>query len=120
MSFDDWQYLLLMAGCLAITLPLEVVFGSRVYRQPRRLARAMAAPVAIFVIWDLFAISRGHWDFNPDFVTGLRLPGNLPVEELSFFIAIPICSVLTYETVGRVLRGEVPWFRLPGRRRERS
>jgi lycopene cyclase domain-containing protein len=114
MRFDDFQYLILMGLCLAITLPLEFVFGARVYRQPRRLVAAMAVPVAIFVAWDLFAIARGHWDFNPDYVTGIRLPGSLPLEELAFFITIPICSLLTYEAVGRVLRGEV---KLPRRRR---
>lgn len=111
MGFDRWQYLLLMGACLAITLPLEVLFGSRVYRQPRRLLAAMAVPVAIFVTWDLFAIARGHWTYNPAYVTGLELPGNLPIEELVFFVVIPICSLLTYETVGRVLRGEVRWLR---------
>jgi lycopene cyclase domain-containing protein len=65
----------------------------------------------LFVIWDIFAIARGHWDYSPTYVTGWRLPGNLPVEELVFFAVIPICSLLTYEAVGRVLRREVklPW-----------
>ena len=30
---DHYQYLLLMAGCLLITLPLEFVVGARVYRR---------------------------------------------------------------------------------------
>lgn len=115
MTFDDWQYLLLMGACLAITLPLEVLFGARVYRQPRRLVAAMAVPVAIFVAWDLLAIARGHWTYNPNYVTGWELPGDLPVEELAFFVTIPICSLLTYEAVGRVIRGKVRWLRLPRR-----
>ncbi len=113
MDLDRFQYLLLMAGCLAITLPLEFVLGARVWRRPRRLLKSLAVPVAIFVVWDIYAISQDHWDYNPAYVTGWRLPGNLPVEELVFFITIPICCLLTLEAVGRVLRGEV---RLPRRR----
>lgn len=115
MDLDRLQYLLLMAGCLVITLPLEFVLGARVWRSPRRLFRALWLPVVIFVAWDVFAIARGHWHYNPMYVTGWRLPGKLPVEELAFFAVIPICSLLTYEAVGRVLRREV---RLPkfGRR----
>jgi hypothetical protein len=30
---DQYQYLLLMAACLVITLPLEFVLGARVYRR---------------------------------------------------------------------------------------
>ena len=114
MDLDRFQYLLLMGACLAITLPLEFVLGARVWRRPRRLIAALALPVALFVVWDLFAIDRGHWTYNPTYVTGWKLPGRLPIEELVFFIVIPICSLLTYEAVGRVLRREVrmpPWRR---------
>jgi len=115
MDLDRFQYLLLMGGCLAITLPLEFLFGARVWRQPRRLAMSLLIPVLIFVAWDVFAIARKHWDYNPEFVTGWELPGRLPLEELVFFIVIPIASLLTYEAVGRVLRGDV---RLPRRSKD--
>jgi len=100
---DRFQYLIVMGLCLLITLPLEFLFGARVWRRPRRLVAAMAIPVAIFVTWDIIAISRDHWDFNPRYVTGWRLPFNLPVEEMTFFIVIPICALLTLEAVRRVL-----------------
>lgn len=109
---DRFQYLLLMGACLVITLPLEFVLGARVWRSPRRLGRALWPAVILFVAWDIFAIAREHWAYNPAYVTGWRLPGKLPVEELVFFVVIPICSLLTYEAVGRVLRREVklpPW-----------
>ncbi len=107
MDVDRFQYLLLMAACLLITLPLELVLGARVWRRPRRLVAAMWVPVVLFVNWDIFAIARGHWDYNPAYVTGWRLPGNLPIEELVFFLTIPIASLLTLEAVRRVLRREV-------------
>jgi lycopene beta-cyclase len=61
--------------------------------------------VALFVAWDVVAIDRGHWWYNPRYVTGWRLPGALPVEELAFFAAVPICALLTYEAVKIVLGG---------------
>ncbi len=57
----------------------------------------MALPVALFVVWDVVAIARGHWDFVDDYVTGWTLPGGLPVEELAFFLVIPVCALLTFE-----------------------
>jgi len=100
---DDAQYLLLMGACLVVTLPLELLLGARVWRQPRRLARALIPTIVIFVIWDLIAIARDHWDFNPRYVTGWDLPGELPVEELAFFVVIPICGLLTLEAVRAML-----------------
>lgn len=100
---ERWQYLAVIAGCLLVTLPLELVLGARVYRQPRRLVRSLAPAVAVFVAWDVIAIDRGHWWYNTRYVTGWRLLGALPVEELAFFVAVPICALLTYEAVKIVL-----------------
>jgi len=96
---DRYQYLLLMAGCLLLTLPLELVIGARVYRQPRRLLGAVLPVLAAFLLWDLIAINRGHWTFSPKYTTGWLLPGGIPVEELAFFVVVPICGLLTYEAV---------------------
>jgi lycopene cyclase domain-containing protein len=60
--------------------------------------------VAVFVAWDLGAIARGHWGFNSRYVTGWELPGDLPVEEIVFFVVIPICGLLTLEAVRAMLR----------------
>ena len=49
---DRYQYLLLMGACVLVTLPLELLLGARVWRQPRRLALALAPAFAVFVAWD--------------------------------------------------------------------
>ena len=100
---DRYQYLLLMAGCLAITLPLEFVFRARVYRRPRRLLLALAPMLVVFLAWDVLGIVRGHWSYSERYTTGIHLPLDVPLEEVVFFVVIPICALLTYESVGNVL-----------------
>lgn len=102
---DRLQYLLLMGACLVVTAPLELVYRARVWRDPRRLLRVLAIPVAVFVVWDVLAIRAGLWDFNPRYVTGWRLPFDLPVEEAAFFVVIPISAILAYEAVRGSLEG---------------
>jgi lycopene cyclase domain-containing protein len=92
-----------MGLCLLLTLPLEFVFGARVYRRFRTLLLALLPEVVVFSIWDIVGIARDHWTYNPGFVTGFRLPFRMPIEELVFFLVVPICGVLTYEAVGVVL-----------------
>ncbi len=99
---DHWQYLLVLAACLAISAPLEF-FGAGVYRQIRRTAGAVLPVAVVFVIWDAIAIAAHVWTYNPRYVTGLRLPGQLPIEELLFFLVIPICGLLTYSAVNAIL-----------------
>jgi lycopene cyclase domain-containing protein len=100
---DRFQYLLLMAACLAVTLPLELVYRAGVWRRPVRLAQVLAVPVAVFAVWDVLAIRAGIWSFSERYTTGWTLPFDLPVEEVAFFLVIPICSLLAYEAVRRSL-----------------
>lgn len=93
-----------MAACLLITLPLEFVLGARIYRRIAGLIWALVPVMIIFSIWDIAGIMRDHWSYNPRFVTGLQLPFRMPVEELVFFLVVPVCGLLTYEAVGRMLR----------------
>jgi lycopene cyclase domain-containing protein len=100
---DRFQYLLLMALCAVITLPLEFVFGARVWRRPRRLLSALVPTVAVFAVWDVAAIARDHWGFSSRYTTGWLLPGDVPVEELVFFVVIATCGLLTLEAVRNIL-----------------
>ena len=111
---DQYQYLLLMAGCLLLTLPLELVLGARVWRRPRRLLLALLPVVAVYGIWDVVAIARGTWDYSERYTTGILLPLAMPLEELVFFVVIPICGLLTYEAVGNTLAMLRTWRRPRG------
>lgn len=99
-----------MAACVAVTLPLEWAFDARVYRRPARTARALAPVIVVFYLWDAIAISRNHWDFAESYVTGVVLPLGVPLEELVFFVVIPLCALLSYESVRNLLGGKVGWF----------
>ena len=100
---DRLQYLGLMAACVLVTLPLEIAFRARVWRRPRRLAISLLPAFGLFVVWDLWATRTGTWGFNPDYTIGLTLPGGMAVEELVFFTVIPVCGLLTLETVRSIL-----------------
>ncbi|NYH87942.1 lycopene cyclase domain-containing protein [Actinopolymorpha rutila] len=102
-QIDRFQYLLLMAACLVLTLPLEFVFRARVYRRPSRLVRTLVPVLVVFLAWDAVAVARGHWHFSDRYTTGWLLPLRIPVEEFAFFLVIPICALLTYESVSTML-----------------
>ena len=96
-------YLVVLAVCLLGTLPLELVLHTRVYGRPRRLLLTLLPVVAVFVGWDVLAIRAGHWGYDPRQTTGVRF-GNVPLEEVAFFLVIPICAILTLEAV-RAVKG---------------
>jgi lycopene cyclase domain-containing protein len=96
-------YLAVLAGCLAGALWLEPVLRVGVLRRWRRLLVAVLPVAAVFVLWDVAAIAAGHWSFDPEQTTGVLLPGRLPLEELLFFLVVPVCAVLGFEAVSTVL-----------------
>ena len=98
------SYVGVLVFILVVTASLEVLFRARVYRRWRRLLIAIVPCVAVFVMWDVYAISAGHWSFDPAGILGVYLPGDLPLDEVLFFCTIPIASVLTFEAV-RSARG---------------
>lgn len=114
---DHWQYLIVLGLCLAITAPLEI-FGKGVYRQARRAVYAVAPVAAIFLIWDAVAIAAGIWTYDGRYLAGVDIPPHVPIEEVLFFVVIPLCGLLTYNAVSTILG----WIKRPHRaaRLERS
>ena len=98
MTWPHWAYVAMLAFCLAGTLPLVPAFGLSVLRQPRRLLLTIALAGTPFLLWDLYATHAGHWWFDEDQTLPPRVAG-LPLEEIGFFVVIPIVSVLTFEAV---------------------
>lgn len=124
----SWTYLAVLVGCLLVTLPLELVLGARVYRRAAVVARSLSPVIVAYVAWDLLGIARDHWWYSPDRVVGVWF-GPVPLEELLFFLVVPLCGLLSYEAVGSVLslahgvrrsglrRGAARWFTRRGQER---
>lgn len=91
---------LVLIGCLW----LEVALRTRVLVRSRRLLVTVAPVVLVFFVWDAYAVSQGHWWFDTDQILGIYAPWSVPIDEIAFFIVIPLASILTFEAV-RSVRG---------------
>jgi lycopene cyclase domain-containing protein len=100
---DRWQYLIVLAACLVITLPLEI-FGDGVYRQLRRTVRAVLPVTAVFLLWDEAAVGAHVWTYNLAYIVGAVIPFQIPIEEVLFFVVVPLCGLLTYNAVSTILQ----------------
>ena len=97
-------YLAVLAGCLLAAVWLEPVLRVGVLRQWRRLLLTLVPVVLVFGGWDVAAIAAHHWSYDRAQTTGVLLPGRLPLEELLFFVVIPVCAILGFEAVRKRLR----------------
>jgi lycopene cyclase domain-containing protein len=96
-------YLVVLAGCLIGALWLEPVLHVGVLRRWRRLLITIAVVVVAFGGWDVAAIAAGHWRYDRGQMLPITLPGRLPLDELLFFIVTPLCAILGFEAVRKVL-----------------
>jgi len=68
----------------------------------------------IFIVWDMLYTDLGVWGFNPKYLTGIHI-GNLPLEEVLFFICIPYACVFSYHTINQTwtidpFKGKEKWI----------
>jgi lycopene cyclase domain-containing protein len=97
-------YLGVLAICLVSAIWLEPVLRVGVVRQWRRLLATLVPIVVVFSLWDVAAIAAGHWNYDAAQIVGVVLPGHLPVEEVLFFVVVPLCAILGFEAVRKVTR----------------
>lgn len=83
-----------IAGPLALSFDKKVAF----YKKWKYIFPAMIVPCLLYIAWDMYFTHLGVWSFNVNFITGIKI-GNLPVEEVLFFIVVPYCCLFIYECI---------------------
>lgn len=65
----------------------------------KRALLSIIPTAVVFLIWDYYAVTRGHWWFDKEQVVGIFGPRGIPLEEFLFFLVVPLASLLTIEAV---------------------
>lgn len=99
LDLENFSYLLILLFVLLGSSWLEFVMRTRLLVRWRSFLLTILAVVPIFSIWDAYAISEGHWYFNPEKITGIIAWGGIPFDEILFFVVVPMASILTLEAV---------------------
>jgi lycopene cyclase domain-containing protein len=103
---SHFAYIGVLIFCLIGTGWLELAMRTHVYRRWHRLLLAVVPVVLLFTLWDKYAISQGHWTFDFNHISTITVWQSIPLDEILFFIVIPICAILTLEGV-RSAHGDI-------------
>jgi lycopene cyclase domain-containing protein len=102
-----FSYIAVLVFIFLGTIWLEIILKARVYQKIKRLILTIIPVVILMVIWDYYAIINNHWFFDSEKTTGVTLIGFLPLEELLFFIFVPIAALLSFEAVRSIKNKKV-------------
>jgi len=89
-----YALVLLFVGLCAIGVNLG--FGIKISQQWRIFAFTDAVILLIYSIWDIWAVENHNWRFDPAQILGFNLFGILPIEEILFFVLVPLMTILSY------------------------
>jgi lycopene cyclase domain-containing protein len=95
-------YLAMLIFTICGSFWLEIVLKVQVLKRIKRVAQSILPVAIVFLLWDAFAISKGHWTFDASQILGIFGPGRIPLEEYLFFLIIPIAAIMTLEAVRKV------------------
>jgi len=101
------KYLYFALDFTAILVPLLFSFYPKKHFAAtwRSWLPAILLPALIFILWDIWFTRMRVWGFNETYLTGIKF-GNLPVEELLFFLCIPYACLFTYVAVNYIRKTE--------------
>lgn len=96
------EYLLILLTVFFTTFGIAKLLRIRVYQSWRERIFIPLTLLVIGVAWDTYAVTRGHWTFNDEFLIGIYI-GKLPLEEYVFIIVVPYLVLVVYHVFKRYL-----------------
>lgn len=60
--------------------------------------------LAIYLAWDIWAIYKRNWYFDKTQILDLYLIPRVPIEEVLFFVVVPLTTVMSYKALAKITK----------------
>ncbi|MCO5949856.1 lycopene cyclase domain-containing protein [Mucilaginibacter flavidus] len=102
------RFTYLLIDIFSVIVPFIFSFHPRLrfYKQWPALLPAMLITGIVFIAWDMYFTRLKIWGFNATYLTGINV-GNLPLEEILFFLCIPYSCGFTYACFKLIIKKDM-------------
>lgn len=101
---EQFHYLYVLAFIAFCAVAVSLAFRLRVPRFWRNFLITDLSILIIYLNWDYWAIQKDNWNFDSEQILGFYLFGGIPVEEVLFFIIVPLMTVIVYVTLMKIIK----------------
>jgi len=101
--FMNLEYLTILLLILFITVILEKANHVHLYHNRKERLEIVGLFFLVGVLWDTFAIWRGHWVFPAGKTFGITI-GLMPLEEYLFMLILPYSIITFYKLIDSKFR----------------
>jgi lycopene cyclase domain-containing protein len=97
-----YEYLFITFGILIIAFLVDrFALGGRIFKKWKALLFTYVFGFILVLIWDNLAIARGHWWYNNQCLTGIKM-GFVPIETFILLADFILVSVLAWEYKNKI------------------
>lgn len=102
------MYTYLILNIASFLGPFVLSFDKKVafFKEWKNLFPAILIIGAWFIIWDVYFTEWGIWEFNSEYITGIKAFG-LPIEEWMFFFTIPYACLFIYQCLNAYIKKDL-------------
>ena len=98
-----WHYLFVLIFISICAVGVNFGFRLHITRSCRIFLATDAAVLLIYTAWDIYAVKHHNWSFDPQQIWGVNIGGTLPIEEILFFVIVPLMTILSYIALSKLL-----------------
>lgn len=97
----EYFFILVALGISAFLL--QYLYHLKLYHSMGHMVRTNIVFLLIAIVWDHFAIARGHWFFGQQYLLGPRI-GLMPIEEYVFVLVVPYMILVLFRLFEKLTR----------------
>jgi len=97
------HYAFVLAFIVLCAIAVSLGFRLRVARFWRIFFYTDLAIMVVYLAWDFWAVANKNWSFDQKQILGVRLLNRVPIEEVAFFVIVPLMTIITFLALNKLL-----------------